>query len=304
MDWDKLRVFFNVADSGSFTHAASRLGITQSAVSRQINGLEDRVGSPLFQRHVRGLVLTEQGELLYRTVRDIFAYLDTVQAQIKEKKKVIQGTLRISSTMGFGASWLSPRLDKFLKKNADTLISIKLSDDPKDLKVQDSDVVITPSVTQEEGLIYKPLIRRPLYIYASRSYLMEYGVPLKPEDLDHHRLIAFPDKALIPYDDLNWILSCGTLPGIKREAFLSINNLGAIARAVEDGTGVACLPTYVARRHKNLVQVLPEVEVPLVSFYFVHSNQIENAEKVDQLWHFLDREVRNEDDKVIKEEHV
>lgn len=304
MDWDKLRVFYNVADSGSLTHAASRLGITQSAVSRQISGLEDRVGSPLFQRHVRGLVLTEQGEILFRTVRGIFSDLVTIQDQISKKNTIIQGTLKVAVTKGFGTNWLSPRLGAFFKKNPDTLLEITMSDDPMDLGVQDSDVVISSSVTQEEGLVYKQLLQRPLNIYASRNYLFKHGVPIKPKDLDQHQLIAFPDKTLLPYNDVNWILSCGTLPGIKREAYLSISNLGAIAKAVEAGNGIACLPTYVANKHKRLVQILPEAKVPHVAFYFVYSKQLRNSKKVDQFWDFLNEEARCEDEKMMGENYV
>jgi len=70
MDWDKLRVFHAVAEAGSFTHAGDSLNLSQSAVSRQISGLEESLQVPLFHRHARGLILTEQGELLYRTARD------------------------------------------------------------------------------------------------------------------------------------------------------------------------------------------------------------------------------------------
>ena len=72
MDWDKLRVFHAVAEAGSFTHAGETLNLSQSAVSRQISGLEERLRVPLFHRHARGLILTEQGEILYRTTREIF----------------------------------------------------------------------------------------------------------------------------------------------------------------------------------------------------------------------------------------
>ena len=69
MDWDKLRIFHAVAEAGSFTHAGEKLNLSQSAVSRQISALEGSLKVPLFHRHARGLVLTEQGDVLYRTAR-------------------------------------------------------------------------------------------------------------------------------------------------------------------------------------------------------------------------------------------
>ena len=80
MDWDKLRIFHSVADAGSFTHAANQLNLSQSAISRQVSALESDLGVPLFARHARGLVLTEQGETLYHTVHDVL---------LKDRKSVV-----------------------------------------------------------------------------------------------------------------------------------------------------------------------------------------------------------------------
>src|SRR5512138_3437868 len=87
MDWDKLRIFHAVAEAGSFTHAGEKLNLSQSAVSRQISGLEESLNVPLFHRHARGLILTEQGELLYQTARDVFAKLSLTEAQLTESKE-------------------------------------------------------------------------------------------------------------------------------------------------------------------------------------------------------------------------
>src|SRR6202789_1529223 len=91
MDWDKLRVFHAVAEAGSFTHAGEALNLSQSAVSRQISALEESLHVPLFHRHARGLILTEQGELLFNTARDIFAKLGLTEAQITESRERPQG---------------------------------------------------------------------------------------------------------------------------------------------------------------------------------------------------------------------
>ena len=86
MDWDKLRVFHAVAEAGSFTHAGETLNLSQSAVSRQIGHLEENLKVPLFHRHARGLILTEQGETLYETAHAVFAQLARVQTQMAENK--------------------------------------------------------------------------------------------------------------------------------------------------------------------------------------------------------------------------
>ena len=303
MDWDKLRIFYSVAESGSFTRAAARLDITQSAISRQISGLESRMGVPLFHRHVRGLILTEQGELLLRTIREVFSDLAMAEAKLNDKTEGAQGNLIISCTIGFGTTWLMPRLTLFLKENPEILVSVNFSDDPVDVSIRESDVAISSSVMREENLIYHELISRPLYFYGSRKYLLEHGVPIKPEDLDRHQLLAFSDKALLPYDDVNYILTCGTPRGVMREPYISMNNLYGLAKMVETGNGIACLPIYLASKFKDLVQVLPDVEPPCVRFYFVYPRQLKDSVRIIKLWEFLQEAVKK-DNKNQKELQV
>ncbi len=301
MDWDKLRIFFIVAESGSFTHAASRLEISQSAISKQMRNLEDRMGVPLFHRHARGFILTDQGELLFRTAREVFSELSMIQATITENTKASQGALKIAATVGFGTTWISSRLHKFLAQYPEIHLTLRLSDDPVDLTVHESDVALSSSVTENKDLIYQELLCRPLYVYSSRKYLLNFGVPLKPEDLDHHRLVTFSDKAMLPFDDMNWLLTYGTPPGVKRVPYLLINNLNGIARAVEAGSGIACLPLYVAKHCKDLIQILPEVDVPYVRFYFVYPLQLKDSKRIKQLWTFLSEEARAEEAQMKKE---
>ena len=114
MDWDKLRVFHAVAEAGSFTHAGEALNLSQSAVSRQISALEESLSVPLFHRHARGLILTEQGDLLYRTAREVFSKLAMTEAMLTESKDRPKGPLKVTTTVAFGSSWLTPRMREFL----------------------------------------------------------------------------------------------------------------------------------------------------------------------------------------------
>jgi DNA-binding transcriptional LysR family regulator len=294
MDWDKLKIFYVVAESGSFTHAAMHLNSSQSALSRQISALEDRMGVPLFARHARGVILTEQGELLFRAVREAFSQLSMVQARLMENVKVDQGALKVTATIGFGSTWIVPRLHKFLTKFPDIQLTLRLSDDPVDLTVNESDIAITSLVTEDKDLVYHELLSTPFYIYASRPYLQSHGVPLKPEDLDNHRLVVFDDNEMLPFNEVNWILTCGTPQGIKREPYLSINNLYGIARALEGGSGIACLPPYIAKKCKDLVQILPDVKTPVVRFYFVYPQQLKNSQRIKHFWTFLKEEAGSE----------
>src|SRR6266436_9502747 len=110
MDWDKLRVFHAVAEAGSFTHAGEALNLSQSAVSRQISALEQELKVPLFHRHARGLILTEQGELLYRTAHDVFIKLAAARIKLSDSREKPDGELKVTTTVGIGVHWLTPRL--------------------------------------------------------------------------------------------------------------------------------------------------------------------------------------------------
>ncbi len=108
LDWDKLRIFHAAAQAGSFTHAGEALHMSQSAVSRQVSALEAELGVPLFHRHARGLIPTEQGELLYRTAREVLQKLETVQSRLTDTKEKPTGTLRVTTTVGLGSTCSPP----------------------------------------------------------------------------------------------------------------------------------------------------------------------------------------------------
>ena len=100
MDWDKIRIFYTVAEAGSFTRAGDDLGLSQSAVSRQISALERELKAPLFHRHARGLILTEQGDLLFRAARDMKMRLETTRGRLIETSERPSGELKVTATVG------------------------------------------------------------------------------------------------------------------------------------------------------------------------------------------------------------
>src|SRR5580765_6512702 len=142
MDWDKLKVFHAAAEAGSFTHAGERLGLSQSAVSRQVSALESELSVPLFHRHARGLILTEQGELLYRTAHEVFSKLAMAEAQLGESKDRPKGGLKVTATQAFGSAWLTPNLVEFVELYPDVEVDLVLEDRELDLSMREADVAI------------------------------------------------------------------------------------------------------------------------------------------------------------------
>src|SRR3954464_7702660 len=142
LDWDKLRVFHAVAEAGSFTHAGETLNLSQSAVSRQIQALEEALQVALLRRHARGLIRPEPGETLNRRVREVFAKLVMTEALLTESRERPAGRLKVTSTTGFGSTWLAPRLGRFLQLYPDVSVTLLLDDSDLDLAMREADVAI------------------------------------------------------------------------------------------------------------------------------------------------------------------
>jgi len=142
MDWDKLRTFHIVAEAGSFTHAGTALDLSQSAVSRQISGLEESLGVKLFHRHARGLALTEAGELLEQAASDIFGKLAMAEAILKDSQALPSGTLRVTAPGFLGSTWLVPRLHALKEKYPDLQIHLLLDNRIFNLGMREADAAV------------------------------------------------------------------------------------------------------------------------------------------------------------------
>jgi DNA-binding transcriptional LysR family regulator len=291
MDWDKLRVFHAVAEAGSFTHAGESLNLSQSAVSRQISALEESLNVPLFHRHARGLILTEQGELLYRTARDIFSKLAMTETQLSESRERPQGPLKVSTTVAFGTMWLTPRIREFLELYPDIQLSLILDDGELDLAMRKADVAIRMMPPRQPDLVQRHLLAMHYAVYAAPDYLKRHGVPSTAEDLDNHRLIVFGDETKPPMSSVNWLLEAGARPEAPRRPVLKVNNIYGIFRAVQSGLGIAALPDYFSRGNTRIVAILPELRGPSFDAFFVYPEELRHSKRIAVFRDFLIRKI-------------
>jgi DNA-binding transcriptional LysR family regulator len=291
MDWDKLRVFHAVAEAGSFTHAGESLNLSQSAVSRQISALEESLSVPLFHRHARGLILTEQGELLFRTAREVFAKLAMAEGLISESKDRPKGPLKITTTVAFGSIWLTPRIREFLDLYPEIQVSLVVDDSELDLSMREADVAIRMSPPRQPDLIQRHLVSVQVHIYASSEYIKKYGMPQHPDALDEHRIIVYGEDARPPVPGVNWLLEASGRQGHERRPILTVNNTYGMLRAVMSGLGVAALPDFVANEQNGLVRVLPEIAGPPNEAYFVYPEELRTSKRISVFRDFLLRKV-------------
>src|ERR1700681_962757 len=207
MNWDKLKVFHAAAQAGSFTHAGEQLGLSQSAVSRQVSALEQELGVSLFHRHARGLILTEQGELLQSTAHDVFMKLEAARTKLTDSRERPNGELRVTTTVGIGVHWLTPRLGEFLDLYPDIRVTLITTDGELDLAMREADVAIRLRLPTQPDLIQRKLFSLHFHAYASPDYLKRFGTPQTHEELDEHRLLVLGTTAPTHLQSSNWLIS-------------------------------------------------------------------------------------------------
>ncbi|MBA9083153.1 MULTISPECIES: LysR family transcriptional regulator [Bartonella] len=282
LDWDKLRVFHAAAEAGSFTHAAEKLHLSQSAISRQVAALEQDVGVPLFQRHARGLILTEQGEILYRTAYDVLMKLENARSQLNESSKKPTGRLRVTSTFGMGAGWLAKRVHEFLSLYPDMQVQLLLDDKEIDLTIRYADCAVRLRQPQQPGLIQRKLFTVHMHVYASVNYIATYGKPEKLSELDSHRIISFGEPVPSYLSGLNWLEKAGRSDGSLRVSVLQINNIISIKNALMRDFGIAVLPDYIVNNNKQLVRLFPDmVDIPSFDTFFCYPDALKNSAKLN-----------------------
>ncbi len=293
LDWDKLRIFHAAAEAGSFTHAAETLRLSQSAISRQVSALEQEVGAPLFNRHARGLVLTEQGEMLYRTAHEVLMKLESVRLRLSETKDRPSGPLRVTTTVGLGSGWLTERVQEFLDLYPEIQLQLLLANEELDLTMRQADCAIRLRQPQQPDLIQRKMFTVHFHLYASPSYVGKHGKPQSIADLDRHRIVTFGEPVPSQLAEMNWLEKAGRPEGSKRVATLQINNILSIKRAVTRGAGIAMLPDYMVEKDSGLVQLLPETEVPSFDTYFCYPDTMKNQVKLHVFRDFLIAKARS-----------
>jgi DNA-binding transcriptional LysR family regulator len=291
MDWDKLRVFHAVAEAGSFTHAGEILNLSQSSVSRQVSSLEQSLNVPLFHRHARGLKLTETGETLYATAKDVFAKVAIAESLVSESRDKPQGLLRITTTVAFGSIWLTERLKEFIEHYPDIQVTLIVAEDELDLSMGEADVAIRMTPPTQADLVRRPLLAMHHRVFASPNYLKDHGTPSGVEDLDNHQIIAYDASFHQPFTDINWLMAAGRDPEDAREPVLRVNNIYAMFRAAASGLGIASLPDYMGQLAHDLVPIMPELEGPKFDVYLVYPEELRHSQRIVAFRDFLLRSI-------------
>ncbi|WP_026296606.1 LysR family transcriptional regulator [Hirschia maritima] len=291
MDWDKLKSFHAAAETGSLTAAGERLGISQSAVSRQIAALEESLKNSLFQRHARGLILTEAGRILHRATAEMASSARTAESALNDTGDTPHGQLHVTAPVAFGSFWLAPRIHKFADLYPRMRIKLSLDDREYDLLTLEAECAIRLWAADKADLIQRKLVTVRTSLYASEEYLEQHGTPERAEDLDRHRIVSFGEEAE-QMSAMNWAQRIGRDDRPEREPTLQINNVNGMMRAVRAGLGIADLPEYMVSEEFGLRKVLPDQSGPTFDLFFIYPADLKRSRRISIFRDFITSELK------------
>ena len=287
MDWDKLKIFHTVAEASRFTKASTILNLSQSAISRQIQGLESDLKVQLFERHARGLVLTENGEYLFKSAHEVISKLKDVESNLSGHKDKLNGKLVVTTVVSFGTTWLTPRIKEFMDLHPGIEIELIFDDRELDLSTREADVAIRMRRPKQLNLIQKKFVDFNYHIYGSNEYLEKNGYPKTLKDLDKHKFITYGKGAPSPVYNPDWVLKVGSKDGKKRRSLMKVNSVYGLLLAVQSGVGLAALPDYIAHNISGITKVLPNEPGKPTETHFVYPSSLKNNARLMAFRNFL-----------------
>ncbi len=287
MDWDKLKTFYAVAQAESFTRASKTLNLTQPSLSRKIQTLEEELKTSLFHRHARGLVLTEQGEILYETVSGIIKELSDVEKNLKHTKQNDAGFLTITISEFIGSSWLFSLLPDFSKRYPKIQLSTIVTDLILNLDMREADIAIRLFKPTQQDLIQKKLYDVTFQLTASKEYLDLYGRPQATKDLQDHTLIAYPRGMTAPFPNPNWYLKTANIDLQTQNKQLLTSSYSSLSSFIKKGCGIGALTHSEIKEDPTLEVILPHDFTHKAGVYFVYAMEHKNSNKIALLRDFL-----------------
>lgn len=257
----EMQVFVAVVDAGSFSAAARAMLMTPSTVSKLIARLEQRLGVRLIERSTRSLSLTDEGQIYYERAQLLIAELDDVERALAAGGTGMSGTVRVNTSVAFGAIALEPLLPDFWKAYPNIIIDLSLSEEKINLYRERTDIVFRVGGIADSSLISRRIGTARRKIVAASSYLERAGTPLTVEDLDHHNCLGFNFQRAQPVWPMK---SAGRIVDRMVTGTLLANNGETVRRMAVAGAGLARIGDYHASadlQAGRLVEVLADAGV-------------------------------------------
>lgn len=272
MDFNESAVFVKVVQAGSFSEAARQIGLPTSTVSTRVSRLEKRLGITLLQRTTRRLSLTEAGKVYYHHASQGLSYLLEAEAAVDEARKQPQGRLKVTAPADLGDNLLANLILRTQQEFPELEVELLLTDRYIDLVAEGIDVAIRTGDLRDSTLVAKSLGSIRWQLFASRDYLKEAGLLEMPQDIQNHHCLQFT-----PMGRDAWVLENGVSQiAIPLKARTIVNSISVVKAMVENGQGIALLPSYVSREsliNGGLLRVLPSWQAKSNPVHLVYPKQ-------------------------------
>ncbi len=292
---DGLKAFVITAQTGSFTDAANRLGISNRLTSKYVAQLEDKIGARLLQRTTRQVGLTPQGEELLARAPALIAELDDLLSCVSEDAKGLTGSLRISAPVTFGEMYISKMLSRFSESHPNLSVDLRLNDSHVDLASEGFDVAFRIGSPDLNTLKVRKLGTITSVLVASEQYIERYGVPETPDDLPNHICIQDTNRR----EGNRWIFTKGDkVYSIHPSKNFTVNNARIAKSWAQNGMGIALCPSFILNKYKDdekgkLVRLLPDYEMTVLPICAVYLNGKVIPKKVRALIDFAIQDFDN-----------
>ncbi len=282
-----LRVFRRVCELGSFSAAARQLRLSNAAVSKNVRELEEELGARLIERTTRRLRMTEAGEAYLRRVSAILDELETLDAEVKDRRDAPRGSLRVAVPMSLGIARLAPAIGAFLVQYPELEVELEMNDRYVDLIAEGFDVALRGGKLSDSSLLARKLGTIERVLCAAPSYLRAHGRPRHPRELSRHRCLVYS----LAQTPTRWVLARGSRRlRLDVRGPLSVNNSLGLAGAAVAGAGIALLPTITvseALTAGQLEPVLGEWRAEQQSLYAVYPRHHQVSQRVRLFVDFL-----------------
>ncbi len=253
MDWNALRDFLAVADTGSLSSAARRLKVSQPTVGRRIEQLEQQLNSILFVRSARGLSLTESGENILASARQMEEFSIGIERLVTGENQQLEGLVRVSLTETLGAQWLPGRLLEFHQNYPSLHLELHVDDHAVNLTKREADIAVRLARPQQPDLVARRVGELRFGLYGSIDYLQRHGIPTEISELKQHYHVGY-DQGMSNYSAIQRLEGLFTADNIRHRSNSRIGQLEATA----SGIGLAALTCISADQDQRLQRVLGE----------------------------------------------
>ena len=265
LEWTALRDFLAVAESGSLSAAARRLGVSQPTLTRRMAALEERLGAELFLRTPRGLELTEAGEAILEPARHMEQEARAAEVAVTGRDRALAGPVRITATEGLAIDWLTPELASFQKGHPEIEIQFLIRNTNVNLLEREADIAVRLGRPRQADLVARRVGTLAYGLYAEHGYLDARGRPRSDDDLRGHQAVVF-DELLRHSQFGTWLeRSLGPARIVYRA-----NSIQAQLAAMRAGYGIGAQAPFIASRRAELERVLPERELHMEIWLVTH----------------------------------